>query len=104
MEGIKEGIKEGTRKSGERAWPKEDFFNRELSWLEFNQRVLDQAKAESEDAARRHPVFERMKFLSIASSNLDEFFMIRVASINDQYLAGVLGENGKKLFFLLLLL
>lgn len=83
-----EGIKEGTRKSGERAWPKEDFFNRELSWLEFNQRVLDQAKAESEDAARRHPVFERMKFLSIASSNLDEFFMIRVASINDQYLAG----------------
>ena len=72
----------------EHAWPKEDFFNRELSWLEFNQRVLDQAKAESEDAAKRHPVFERMKFLSIAGSNLDEFFMIRVASINDQYQAG----------------
>ena len=72
----------------EHAWPKEDFFNRELSWLEFNQRVLDQAKAESEDAAKRHPVFERMKFLSIAGSNLDEFFLIRVASINDQYQAG----------------
>ncbi len=70
------------------AWPKEDFFNRELSWLEFNQRVLDQAKAETEDAAKRHPVFERMKFLSIASTNLDEFFMVRVASINDQYQAG----------------
>lgn len=69
-------------------WPKEDFFNRELSWLEFNQRVLDQAKAVTEDAAKRHPVFERMKFLSIASTNLDEFFMVRVASINDQYQAG----------------
>lgn len=76
------------RKANETMWPKEDFFNRELSWLEFNQRVLDQARAESEDAARRHPVFERMKFLSITSSNLDEFFMVRVASLNDQYQAG----------------
>lgn len=77
-----------SKRGSELRWPKEDFFNRELSWLEFNQRVLDQAKAETEDAARRHPVFERMKFLSIASSNLDEFFMIRVASINDQHIAG----------------
>ena len=77
-----------SKRGNELHWPKEDFFNRELSWLEFNQRVLDQAKAETEDAARRHPVFERMKFLSIASSNLDEFFMIRVASINDQHMAG----------------
>ena len=76
------------KKPNETMWPKEDFFNRELSWLEFNQRVLDQARAESEDAARRHPVFERMKFLSITSSNLDEFFMVRVASLNDQYQAG----------------
>ncbi len=77
-----------SKRGNEQHWPNEDFFNRELSWLEFNQRVLDQAKAETEDAARRHPVFERMKFLSIASSNLDEFFMIRVASINDQHVAG----------------
>ena len=56
--------------------------NRELSWLEFNQRVLEEAVSED------NPVFEKMKFLSIAGSNLDEFFMIRVASIWDQIDAG----------------
>ncbi|MDR1563812.1 MAG: RNA degradosome polyphosphate kinase [Oscillospiraceae bacterium] len=54
------------------------YFNRELSWLEFNHRVMMQA------LAKENPVFERMKFLSIVSSNLDEFFMIRAASIRDQ--------------------
>ena len=60
------------------------YVNRELSWIEFNQRVLDEA------LDIRHPLLERVKFLSIFSSNLDEFFMIRVSGIKDQIAAGVI--------------
>ena len=60
----------------------EYYINRELSWLEFNQRVLDEARDTS------NPLFERIKFLAIVNSNLDEFFMVRVGSINDLINAG----------------
>ncbi len=59
------------------------YFNRELSWLEFNSRVLDQATDE------RHPLLERVKFLAIFHTNLDEFFMVRVSGLRRQLAAGV---------------
>jgi polyphosphate kinase len=60
------------------------YVNRELSWIDFNQRVLEEAR--NPDA---HPLLERVKFISIFSSNLDEYFMIRVAGIEDQFEAGI---------------
>ena len=58
------------------------FYNRELSWLEFDKRCLSEAKD------RTIPLFERIKFLSITASNLDEFFMVRIASLTDMVHAG----------------
>src|SRR5690606_37317190 len=68
------------------------YFNRELSLIEFNRRVLEEAKLES------HPLLERIKFCTIFSSNLDEFFMIRVAGLKSQLAAGIndrLSYDGK---------
>ena len=68
-----------------------NFISRELSWLRFNTRVLDEAKS------TRHPLLERLKFIAIYGTNLDEFYMVRVAGLQEMYKMGINAVGADKM-------